>query len=265
MSNYKESILDLNYCLYSNLCKTLIFRDDCTIALNPDNDQHQQSNVCFRIRLQRKQDLEKLLNETKPLFDRVSVVPRYFIDELCGVSLDEVQEELARLNIKADVDTDFIMSWSGEKENVSSVANDKGICIEVAPLDDLEELVQLFAAAYKYGDNADWLYRKLGDQLKNQDVYTIYKGTVSGDIVSAVILNTPPGLPAIGHINSVATHPKHQGKGYAEDVLKYALKSKGGSFYLEVYDDLYHAHRLYEKVGFQKEGTLKTISFGVMI
>jgi ribosomal protein S18 acetylase RimI-like enzyme len=270
-NNYKQNILALDYCLFSNLTQSLEFRHDCTVALNPHNPDHQQSNLCFRVRLTKAQDLEQLIRETQPLFNRVSLVPRYFIDELCGPPLVKILQELKKMNITAEIDTDFIMSCTfdgildkdREKQKLLTLALEKQVRIEQMQLSDLGDLVQVFAAAYKYGDDTHWLEKKLKTQLVNNDVYKIFgiRLNSTNDLVSAVILNTPPGLPDMGHINAMATDPQQQGKGFAAVVLKYALLGQSGTFYLEVYDDLYHAHRLYEKVGFKKEGTLKTISF----
>lgn len=252
--------------MFSNLTQTLLFPDKCIVALNPPNATHQQSNICFRIRLDKKEDIHELIEKTRSLFEQSSLVPHYFIDELCGVELEDVQKELAeKWNISASIDSDLIMSWKQSNNNdMEPSVRDE---IKLTPLgqESLESLVQVFAAANSYGDDVDWLRKKIGNQLIKKDVYTVFGAvdSATGEVLSGVIVNNPPGLKHIAHINAVATHPKHQGKGLAGDVLRYALSStckENDTFYLEVYDDLYHAHRLYEKVGFKKEGIHRSIT-----
>lgn len=258
MSNYKKDILDLNYCLYSSLTGSVIFRDDCAIALNPQNPVHQQSNLCFRIRLLDEKNLGSLLKETIATFQEISCQPRYHIDELSTPSLERICTEFMRLGYKnIDIDTDLIMSWESQE---ARLINSEGSCRK-ATIDDLEDITRVFAASFGYEDS-DWLQYKLRCQLLMPNIFQLFVVVVDLNIItSVVILHTPPGLPHLGHVSSVATHPHYQRRGMASVCIQHALQNTckvGQKFYLETYDDLYHAHRMYEKVGFKHEGLLKS-------
>ncbi|KAI9471879.1 MAG: hypothetical protein EXX96DRAFT_542025 [Benjaminiella poitrasii] len=257
-NDYKQIILDLNYCLYSRLTSTVLFRDDCIVSLNPRNEKHQQSNLCYRIRLENINDLKNLVDDTLKLFRNVSCQPRYFIDELARPSLQEICKAFSTLyNVEADIDTDVIMSWT-PRPNQPSIAKTTTIEYKLATMDILEDLVHVFAAAYGYSDDLVWLRYKLKTQLADPETFPIVYGeSVDGDCCCAVVLHTPSGLPHLGHVNAVATHPDHQRQGYAAECLLNALRrSDNRKFYLEVYDDLYHVQRMYERIGFRKEGVL---------
>ncbi|KAI7883833.1 uncharacterized protein EV154DRAFT_574820 [Mucor mucedo] len=55
------------------LGSSVLFRDDCAIALNPQNPVHQQSNLCFRIRLSDEKDLGSFIDETAAAFKTLFV------------------------------------------------------------------------------------------------------------------------------------------------------------------------------------------------
>ncbi|KAI7883817.1 acyl-CoA N-acyltransferase [Mucor mucedo] len=187
----------------------------------------------------------------------VSCQPRYHVDELSTPSLERICAEFLRLGYKnIDIDTDLIMSW----ELQGPVLNNHDGCCRKATINDLDCITRVFSASFGY-DDSNWLKYKLKTQLLMSDTFQLFVTEDQGVIASVVILHMPLGLPHLGHVNSVATHPDYQRKGMASVCLSYALQrtcKAGQKFYLETYDDLYHAHRMYEKVGFKHEGLLKS-------
>ncbi|KAI7907053.1 uncharacterized protein BX663DRAFT_548140 [Cokeromyces recurvatus] len=268
-NDYKHIILELNYCLYLSLTGTTLLRDDCIVALNPRNKEHQQSNLCFRIRIETIEDLKDLFDETTKIFYTLSLEPRYFIDELSRPPLEDICNEFSKLyHTKVEIDTDVIMSWDyhNQEQQTVIIRNATMIEFKTATMHQLENLTEIFAAAYNYSGDIDWLRYKLKTQLADPDTFPITYGEhiKDGTCYCAVILHTPLGLPHLGHVNAVATHPDHQRHGYAADCLLTALtKQNNKKIYLEVYDDLHHAQRMYKRIGFKYEGLLRSSTFTI--
>jgi ribosomal protein S18 acetylase RimI-like enzyme len=241
----------------------VLFRDDSSIALNPLNKEHQQSNLCYRIRLNNDGDIVSFIRETRALFDQAGCQPRYHIDEFSTPSLPALCDAFTQLGFPAIVDTDLIMSWKRSDTLPAESKSDGVIQFIAASLKHLDDLTRVFATANGYDKDSVWLRSKLEIQLRDPETFPIVCGELkdTGVIVCAAILHMPPGLPHLGHVNAVATDPAYQRNGYGARCLTVALNRYCGpeqTFYLEVYDDLYHAHRMYEKIGFKREGLLKT-------
>jgi ribosomal protein S18 acetylase RimI-like enzyme len=264
MMSYKQAILELNYCLYARLTKTVLVRDDCVIALNPLNKEYYQSNLCYRIRL-KNTDISAFIQETRALFDQVGCDPRYHLDDFSEPSLPALCDAFTQLGYKAVIDTDVIMSWkrSNVASDLSADIKYDGITYIAASLKHLDCLTRIFAIANGYDPDSEWLCSKLKTKLQDPQMFPIVCGELddTGVIVCAVILHMPPGLPHLGHVNVVATDPAYQRKGYSSQCLAVALDRYCGpqqTFYLEVYDYLHHAQRMYERLGFKREGLLNS-------
>ncbi|KAI8374395.1 acyl-CoA N-acyltransferase [Radiomyces spectabilis] len=255
---YERHILDLNYSLFMSLGATTVLRDDCVIILNPHNPHHQQSNVACRLRLQHPRQVSNFLRETMTIFETAGVTPRYLVDVLSTPSFEELytQFEASRLFSHMERNIDIIMAWTYPANNIAM----QRPFVRKASEQDCAGLTELIAKAYGYGDDIKWLSKKLLIQLRNPTVFPIYVMERSGRFVSCVILHLPPGLPHLGHVNVVATDPDHQRHGFAAECLQVALSNEtkpSQKVYLEVYDEIDHAKRLYERVGFIVQGRME--------
>lgn len=267
---YKEHILNLNYCLYSQLGANTIARDDSLLILNPRNPIHQQSNLCCRLRFQDEEAFPSFLQATKAHFRQLGLVPRYFVDELAMPSLDILASWFEKYgDIKVEIDTDIIMACTlCDYEN--TVAKEKGkeerkeIKIKKATLDHINALARTISASFGYGDEIEWLKKKLTKQIidPQTSIYMIQNN--DGEVISTTIINCPDSYPNLIHINVCATHPNYQRKGFGKICLQQSLplhlNSPDHIAYLEVYDDIAHAHRMYSNIGFKSKGTLNSFS-----
>ncbi|ORZ16216.1 hypothetical protein BCR42DRAFT_414571 [Absidia repens] len=269
--NFKRIVLDLNYCLFTQMGATSLVEDNSLTILNPRNSGHQQSNLACRLRFSRQDQFEAWLNDSVGRFRLLGLQPRYFVDELSTPSLTTLKTWFNStkdflFHLECDVDVimactfnDFITAEQQQEVNAQLMPK-----VVKATSDDVEELVQLVGAAFGYGDKLDWLRYKLTNQI--QDPQTAVYATVSDSqqernrhLTSVAILNKPDGLPNVMHVNVCGTHPDHQRKGLAMICLSHALKRElapGQTAYLEVYDDIRHAQRMYERIGFKTQGTL---------
>ncbi|KAI9302338.1 acyl-CoA N-acyltransferase [Cunninghamella echinulata] len=273
MSSYKEHILNLNYCLYSQLGANTLARDDSLLILNPRNPIHQQSNICCRLRFQTKdeQAFQDFLLATKSYFKQLGLVPRYFVDELATPSLNILAGWFEQYgHTKVEIDTDIIMACTlGDYENAIKEEKEKDdrnkIKIKKATLNHVDALAQTISASFRYGDDIEWLKKKLTTQIMDhQTSVYILQNENDGKIISTAIINCPDCYPNFIHINVCATHPDYQKKGFGKLCLQQALPlhltSSDHVAYLEVYDDIAHAQRMYNKIGFQSKGTLNSFS-----
>lgn len=276
--DYKQCILDLNYCLFSQMAATTLVQDSCISFMNPRNPGHQQSNLYCRLRFSDETKFISFVNESVERFYKLGLQPRYSIDELATPSLATLTrwfENLGRRDsgFNLEYDTDIIMACSFEhfqtmfqKKRPENI----GPAPIKATLRDVEDLTQLIGTSFGYGsgDDLNWLRYKLTSQIKDHQT-SIYAIEATTEVLhqqqtntrfhSVTILNSPDGLPHLMHVNLCGTHPTHQRKGLALSCLEYALHEElkcGQTAYLEVYSDIKHAQRMYERVGFTVQGTL---------
>lgn len=227
MSDYKKLIIELNYSLFTTMAGSVLVRDDGVIAVNPLNPDHHQANLFYRIKLADVKDLGRLVKETNDIFNNVSCVPRFYLDENSTPSFDSLYDEFKNLGFEnIELSNDSILSWSmQQQENLKetsamSIRKDPGGC-RSATIDDIDEITDLIAFAFGFHvRNYDWLRYTIKRKLRMPDSFRIFViTTTSGDrevIGSVTILHTPPGLPHLGYVNSVGTHPDHQRKGLAK-------------------------------------------------
>jgi ribosomal protein S18 acetylase RimI-like enzyme len=254
--DFKSQIL-INYTLFTRLTDTPIVRPDCVVALNPNNRDHQQGNMCFNIQLGPNDNVATLTQSVNPLFQQVGCQPRYHIDCFAGPSIDTLCDEFKALGYKVERDLDIVMSCDYKSLQRDKIPQD----YRRARLDDLEALVRIFFEANHYPGTDDWLRKKLSKQMNDGASFPMFVMEQEGEVVCAVVLFTPAGLPQLGHVSGVATLPDHQRKGLAAACLRQALAETckpDQRFYLDSYDDLVHAHRMYERVGFQSHGFMET-------
>ncbi|KAG0168533.1 hypothetical protein DFQ28_004766 [Apophysomyces sp. BC1034] len=250
---YQKDILILNHCLFSRLAGTTLVRDDSVLVLNLRNPGHQQSNLCFRLRLQ-LESFSTFLHETLAAFTRAGIQPRYIIDSLVTPSLETVVDAFEQAEFHVERDQDIILSW--EEANHIPVPSSKRVLARKATENDRDALCALFGLAFGYSE-VDWLTYKIQCQLDDPRTFPVYLIEQDGKVASATILNLPPGL-TIGHVNVCATHPDYQRQGLAAACLDQALlkEARGRKMYLEVYDEIIHAQRMYQQLGFRIEGPL---------
>lgn len=271
MSTYQEIISVLNNALITTMTGSVLIRDDGVIAVNPKNPDHYQGNVFYRIRLEDVKDLSKVVEEANEIFQNVSCVPRFNLDECSKPSFESLWDEFKKLGFKSmEVSNDSILSWSmqHEKDLVPEMSGlsmqqkePAGTC-RSATADDVEEISDVIAVAFGYHTrNYDWLRYIVKRKLNMPDTYHLFVNTIRcGDreVVGAItILLTPPGLPHLGLVNSVSTHPDYQRRGLGKQCLMYALRkvcTPIQTFYLETFDETHHAFRMYKSVGFKFEG-----------
>ncbi|KAF7721608.1 hypothetical protein EC973_004381 [Apophysomyces ossiformis] len=257
---YQQDILRLNHCLFTRLAGTTLVRDDAVLAINPRNPGHQQSNLCFRLRLhEHLQDtFDPFLRETLAIFEQAGIQPRYIIDDLATPSVEALVHAFEQAGFHVERDYDVIMSRDPDHSNSSTMTQDtvREDIVRKATMQDHKALCALFGKAFGYEDT-EWLIYKVRCQLEDPTTFPTYVIEQEGQVVSATILNLPPGLP-IGHVNVCATLPGYQGQGLAKKCLDYALNkaSQGRKMYLEVYDEISHAQRMYQQLGFKIEGTM---------
>jgi ribosomal protein S18 acetylase RimI-like enzyme len=152
-----------------------------------------------------------------------------------------------------------VMTWS--RQNIEKPLPTQYPCCRSATIDDMEHIADIIAIAFGYNTaNYDWLRYTIKKKMSMPKSYKIFVATVPGD-QGDVILFSPPGLPHLGYVGSVATDPDHQRKGLAALCLQFALESTAKpsqTFYLETFEETHHAFRMYEKIGFRFEGRIKT-------
>ncbi|KAI8078882.1 acyl-CoA N-acyltransferase [Halteromyces radiatus] len=265
-SSYKQDILDLNYCLFNQAAATTLIRNDSVMMVNPRNPGHQQSNLCCRIRIDKEDQsaFDTFLQATMDRFLRLGLQPRYIVDELATPSLDTLAtwfKNNKQYTFHVERDTDIIMSCTFE--DFKKIKKNNSSMVRKATLEDVEELTQLIGAAFGYNNDNTWLRYKLTTQI-NDPQTQIYGLVENGQqFLSVAILNAPDGLPDLIHVNVCGTHPDHQRKGLGLICLQQALGQElqqGQTAYLEVYDDIVHAQRMYEKLGFKAQGTMDSLT-----
>ncbi|KAI8880315.1 acyl-CoA N-acyltransferase, partial [Backusella circina FSU 941] len=213
--------------------------------------------MCFNIHLQ--DNVATFTEEVNALFKQAGCQPRYHIDCFASPSIDTLCEAFTALGYQVERDLDIVMSC-----DYKSICRDTRMLppgYRSAHRSDLEALVRVFFEANHYPGTDDWLRKKLTKQMDDPTAFRLFVMEVEGEVVCGVILFTPPGLPHLGHVSGVATLPEHQRKGLAAGCLKQALMETccpDQRFYLDSYDDLVHAHRMYEKIGFQSHGFMET-------
>lgn len=263
------------------MAATTLVQDNCISFMNPRNPGHQQSNLHCRMRFSDETEFISFVNESMERFHKLGLQPRYSIDELATPSLATLTrwfENLGKRNsgFNFEYDTDIIMACSFEQfktvfqKKQEKRQEDVGTAPIKATLSDVEDLTQMIGTTFGYGsgDDLNWLRYKLTNQIKDHQtsIYAIEATTEflhqqqpNGRFKSVTILNSPDGLPYLMHVNLCGTHPTHQHQGLALRCLEHALHMElkcGQTAYLEVYDEIKHAQRMYERLGFTIQGTL---------
>ncbi|KAG2186811.1 hypothetical protein INT44_003037 [Umbelopsis vinacea] len=237
--------------------------------LNPDNPEHKTTNFCCRLRLDKEEDIDSVISSVEKKYRKENVVPRFFIDERATPSMAAFEAHFKALGSSYTIehDTDIIMRWKAKED--SAMAHIKNldatkVSIKHATMDDLEALTDVLAASFHNGDGKDILRFKHIKQLSMPDEYKVTITFLKLDdgrqvAVSAAVMFFPKSRPDLGLLQLVASDPKYQRHGLAAASTVQALQDFAGGrdIYLEVYEQLTHAKRLYERLGFEEQGTFK--------
>ncbi|KAH8553526.1 hypothetical protein BGW37DRAFT_485999 [Umbelopsis sp. PMI_123] len=236
-------------------------------VFNPDNPDHRQTNFCCRLRLEKEQDIDKVISSMEHKYRKENLIPRFFVDERATPSMAafEAHFKALRSSYTIEHDTDIIMRWKPKQDSPKSFINNvdaTNVSFKNATMDDLDALTDIFTAAFNYGDENEWLRIKLAKQLSLPEEY---KTTIAflkledGRHVatSAAILFLPKGIPELGLLQVVGSDPKYQRSGLATACTAQILQDFASSrdIYLEVYEDIKHAQRMYQRLGFEVQGT----------
>lgn len=118
---------------------------------------------------------------------------------------------------------------------------------------DLDEVIEIEQVSF----SMPWTKEAMADSLKNENnVYLVaeYAGKIAGYCGMW-------GIAGEGQINNVAVKQSYRGKGIASQMMQAFIeagcKKNLMEFTLEVRESNTAAIRLYEKIGFQKEGIRK--------
>ena len=146
------------------------------------------------------------------------------------------------------------------------------ITVRHAEPSDAEALHRLFGARSVMADTLQLPFPKLGlwrERLQNppEGLYQLV-ACVEGEVVGELTLNTTPTRPRMGHVGSIgiAVRDDWQGRGIGTELMRAALDLAENwlnltRIELEVYTDNAAGIALYEKFGFEKEGTHRRYAF----
>jgi len=245
-------------------------------VMNPDNPGHRQTNFCCRLRLEKEQDIDKVISEIEHKYRKENLIPRFFIDERATPSMAAFEAHFKALGSSYTVehDTDIIMSF--KSKNGDSLASPMSYVknleahqatsasIRHAAMDDLDALTDVFTKSFNYGDDNEWLRIKLEKQLSLPDEYKVALTTLhmaNGESVAAaaVVLFLPKRIPDLALVQVLGCDPKYQRSGLAAACTAQILQDFAAdrTVYLEVYEDIIHAQRLYQRLGFEVQGTFR--------
>ncbi|KAG2172281.1 hypothetical protein INT43_004822 [Umbelopsis isabellina] len=241
---------------------------------NVDNPMHHQSNFTCRFRLQDENDIHRVIRDLEQKYHKDNLVSRFFVDELSTPSMDVFEAHFKSLGSSYTIThcTDVIMKGKRPDQSIDPLSMVKNLeahqatsaSTKTATKVDLEALVRVFAAAFDNQDGTEWLRIKLAKQL---DMSEEFKATVtqihttSGEtiITSVSTLYLSPTHPDLALLQIVASDPKYQRSGLAGASTLKLLQDFAGdrTVYLEVYDDIPHAQKLYQQLGFEVAGQFK--------
>ncbi len=146
------------------------------------------------------------------------------------------------------------------------------ITIRHAEPSDAEALHRLFGARSVMADTLQLPFPKLSlwrERLQNppEGLYQLV-ACVEGEVVGELTLNTTPARPRMGHIGSIgiAVRDDWQGKGVGTELMRAAIDLAENwlnltRIELEVFTDNKPGIALYEKFGFEREGTHRRYAF----
>lgn len=109
------------------------------------------------------------------------------------------------------------------------------------------------------------------DELRPNDHQRVLVAVDRSDrVIGLLVLVTHPGAPRhqhVAHIDLVATHPDHQGRGAAGMLIRTVIEMAEQWMAIErleliVFTPNTRAIRLYEHLGFEIEGTMASYGFG---
>ncbi|KAI8584732.1 hypothetical protein K450DRAFT_217771 [Umbelopsis ramanniana AG] len=234
---------------------------------NPDNPEHKMTNFCCRLRLEKEQDIDSVISSLEQKYRKDNLVPRFFVDERATPSMAAFETHFKALGSSYTIehDTDLIMRWKAKEDSATAHIKNMdatNVSIKHATMDDLDALINIFAASFNYGDNPEWLRIKLVKQLSMPDEYKTAIAVLTLDdgrhvAASAAMLFFPKSSSDLGLVQVVGSDPKYQRFGLAAACTAQALQDFAGGrdIYLEVYKQLTHAQRMYERLGFEVQGT----------
>lgn len=252
-----------------NLAATVEDTPQYLAFFNPDNAGHRQTNFCCRLRLEKEQDIDKVISSMEHKYRKENLIPRFFIDERATPSMAAFEAHFKALgpSYTIDHDTDIIMRWNAREDSATTYIKNvdaTNVSIKQATMDDLDALTDIFTASFNYGEENEWLRIKLAKQLSMPDEYKTTIAVLKLDdgrevATSAAMLYLPRGYPDLGLLQVVGSDPKYQRFGLAAACTVQLLQDFAGgrSIYLEVYEEISHAQRMYQRLGFEVQGTFK--------
>jgi ribosomal protein S18 acetylase RimI-like enzyme len=260
------------------MCKTFATDVEDTpeylAIFNVDNPNHHQSNFACRFRLKDEQSIDGIIGDLEQNYRKDNLVPRFFVDERATPSMDAFENHFKKLGSSYTIEhcTDVIMKGKRPDQSIDPLSMVKNLeahqatsaSTKTATMDDLDALVRVFSEAFGYQDDTEWLQIKLAKQLSMPDqfkatVTQIHTGSGETVITSASILYLPLAYPDLALLQTVGSDPKYQRSGLATASTLKVLQDFAGNrtVYLEVYDDIRHAQKLYQQIGFEVAGEFK--------
>jgi putative acetyltransferase len=164
------------------------------------------------------------------------------------------------------VDAESIENRSGTvKETIVSL---EGLKMRRAEADDFEQVYEMFASAKVYAGTLQLPYpsREYWRRRLTENVDSVYYivAIIDDRIVGMVSVATYPNRPRRRHAGAIgiSVHADWQGKGLGKELMRAIVDFADNwlnltRLELEVYADNEAAIRLYERFGFEVEGTLR--------
>lgn len=142
------------------------------------------------------------------------------------------------------------------------------LTIRRAEVDDAEAVYEMFTAATVYSSTLQLPYpsREYWRRRLSENVDSVYNlvGIIEGRIVGMVSVDTFPNRPRRRHAGAIGISVDElwQGKGVGKELMRAIIDFADNwlnltRLELEVYADNQAAIRLYERFGFEIEGTLR--------
>jgi ribosomal protein S18 acetylase RimI-like enzyme len=259
----------LNFENAKNLAATVEDTPQYLAFFNPDNPEHRQTNFCCRLRLEKEQDIDAVISGMEQKYRKENLIPRFFIDERATPSMAAFEAHFKALGSSYTIehDTDIIMRWKAKEDSATAYVKNMdatNVSIKHATMNDLDALTDIFTASFNYGDENEWLRIKLAKQLSMPDEYKATMAVLKLDdgrhvATSAAILYLPRDNQDLGLVQVVGSDPKYQRFGLAAACTVQVLQDFAGGrdIYLEVYEEISHAQRMYQRLGFEVRGTFK--------
>jgi putative acetyltransferase len=161
---------------------------------------------------------------------------------------------------------------SGTKQVKEQIVPIEGLKMRRAEADDYEQVYEMFASAKVYAGTLQLPYpsREYWRRRLTENTDSIYNivAIIDNRIVGMVSVDTYPNRPRRRHVGAIgiSVHAEWQGKGLGKELMRAIIDLADNwlnltRLELEVYADNEAAIRLYERFGFEVEGTLRQHAF----